>query len=248
MRIPRAYIDHPLQTGAEFQLDRDTAHYLATVLRLQAGRPVILFNGLGGEFSADIVAADRKTVRVRVGEQRADTGVSPLDIELAIAISRGERFEWVVQKATELGVAGIQPLWSERVEVRLDGPRLLKKLDHWRRIAISASEQSGRTRLPELSAPLALHDYLDQVSSRVRLLLHPAEAGSLDQATGAMDPASGPLSISLLVGPEGGWDEVEVETIRNAGFQPWQLGPRILRTETAPVAALAVLQHRFGDG
>lgn len=241
MRIPRVFTEMSLSANCEVLLEPEVSHYLSNVLRLKPGRALVVFNGSGGEYPAEVIEAGKKQVRIHLQNHSPDHAVSPLYIELAIAVSRGERFDWVVQKATELGVTTLQPLWSERVEVRLKGPRLDKKLEHWRRISISASEQSGRTRLPELAPPIQLEEYLQRPSGISRLLLHPAEPGALDglQATD---------SISLLVGPEGGWSGPEVTAALSAGFQPWQLGPRVLRTETAPVAALAILQHRFGDG
>lgn len=244
MRIPRIHVEHTLQPGAELRLDGDAAHYLAGVLRMQPGRSIILFNGRGGEFTAEIAAVGKRQLDLRVGEARPDAGVSPLSVELAVAVSRGERFDWIVQKSTELGVTRIQPIWSERVEVKLDGRRLDRKLQHWRRISIGACEQCGRTRVPELPAPLTLQDYLGRSQAELRLLLHPAEAGRLDRTDSG---PRRPQSAALLVGPEGGWDDGEVAAVLATGFQPWQLGPRILRTETAPVAALAILQDRFGD-
>lgn len=268
MRIPRLHVRQPLAAGDTLTLETEASHYLANVLRLQPGRPLRLFNGDGGEYDATLVHIRKKAVTVAIGAQHPDAGISPLMVEVAVAVSRGERFDWIVQKATELGACRIQPLWSERVEVKLSGNRLDRKLEHWRRITISASEQCGRTRLPELAEPRTLADHLTQPPHRpgpdtLRLILHPPLAQALTSqadgeaitaepkaghSTDALTSASPPISATLLAGPEGGWTESEVQAALDAGFRTWQLGSRILRAETAPVAALAVLQHRFGDG
>lgn len=262
MRIPRLHVRQSLAVGDALTLETEASHYLANVLRLQPGRPLRLFNGDGGEYDATLVQVRKKAVTVTIGAQHPDAGISPLMVEVAVAVSRGERFDWIVQKATELGAFRIQPLWSERVEVKLSGSRLDRKREHWHRISISASEQCGRTRLPELAEPRTLADYLTQPPpcpgpDTLRLILHPplAQDGEAitaepkaSHSTDALTSASPPTSATLLAGPEGGWTDNEVQAALDAGFHTWQLGPRILRAETAPVAALAVLQHRFGDG
>lgn len=248
MRIPRLHVSSSLTPGETLTLNEERSHYLASVLRLKPGQSLRLFNGQGGEFEATVEAVARKAVVVRAGPGHGDRGISPLKTELAVAISRGERLDWVIQKATELGVDRIRLLWSERVEVRLKGERLQRKHQHWQRIAISACEQSGRTRLPELPAPEPLRDYLQQLPTdpaSLRLLLHPPPPGQAPRSPLQGSPK--PRSARLLVGPEGGWSEAEVQQACAAGFVPWSLGPRILRTETAPVAALAILQYCLGD-
>lgn len=240
MRIPRVHISQTVRAATTITLCSEVSHYLCNVLRLRAGRELVVFDGRGGEYSARLLEADRKRARVEVLAAHPDRGISPLNLELAVAVSRGERFDWVIQKATELGVNRIRPIWSARVEVKLPAARLERKLSHWQRVAVSACEQSGRTRLPELTAPCPLRDYLDSPAGEERLLLHPGEGKGLDAVTAG-------TVVSLLIGPEGGWEDAEVDAALDAGFRLWQLGPRILRAETAPVAALAVLQHRFGD-
>ena len=180
---------------------------------------------------------------IQVGERAAGERESPLPLTLAQGISRSERMDWVVQKATELGVSGIVPLLTERSVVRLDAKQSERKLRHWQAIAIGACEQSGRNKVPEIAAPLALEDFLRRggEARATRLLLSPnGESG-----IGDLPPPDGALIV--LIGPEGGLAESEQRAALQAGFAAVRLGPRILRTETAAVAAVALLQHRFGD-
>lgn len=219
----------------------DRAHYVSNVLRLTAGRPLIVFNGRGGEYDATLAAASKKQAIIQVDAFLAIDRESPVDIELAIGLSRGDRMDWIIQKATELGVARIAPLHTERTEVKLRDNRLEKKMQHWRQIIVSACEQSQRTRLPLLDEPENFSDFVARCRTQTKLVLHPTtepfsflRAGRADQAT-------------VLVGPEGGFSESELELAKSHEFSGWQLGPRILRTETAPIAALALLQHHWGD-
>jgi len=164
---------------------------------------------------------------------------SPLRIEMGIAVSRGERMDWVVQKATELGVTAISPLFTERTEVKLKAERAAKKLRHWQQIAISACEQSGRNQLPTIADFKALPNWLSAVEADRKFVLHHRS----DDHPGG----EAPTSVALLIGPEGGLSEAEIEAAMDAGFEAMRLGPRVLRTETAPLAALSVLQSRWGD-
>jgi len=240
MRIPRVFVEQPLSPKITITLAPQTTHYLLRVLRLPDGAPITLFNGLGGEYSA-ILQRDGKTgLRAITGTFEPVNRSAPINIQLAIVISRGERMDWVVQKATELGVARLTPLFSERCEVRLDSRRLDKKLDHWRKVAISACEQSGLNQVPQLHRPTRLSDWLDSATDPLKLILHPGSASPFTRP-------DMPNRITLLVGPEGGFSDGEVALARQHEFLPLQLGPRILRTETAPVVALSILQHRWGD-
>jgi 16S rRNA (uracil1498-N3)-methyltransferase len=205
-----------------------------------AGDALILFDGSGGQYPASITAVDKKTVIVTTGDFDAIERESGLRLHLGIAISRGERMDWVVQKATELGVSSISPLFSERTEVRLKGERGDKKMRHWQQIAVSACEQCGRNQLPQIRPLQALEDWARAVEAQLKLVLHPV-------ADPVAAPAIAPDSIALLVGPEGGLSPAEVSTAEQAGFHSLQLGPRVLRTETAPLAAIAILQARWGD-
>lgn len=240
MRIPRIYTGQPLAAGTLLELDSSAARHVHQVLRLKAGHELQLFNGSGAEFSAVIDSADRKRVNVRVEQQLpARVTESPLQIHLGIAISKGDRMDWVLQKATELGAGSITPLFSRRVDVKLNEERRAKKQQHWQQVIISACEQCGRNRLPELGAATELNAWLPTVEAERKFVLAPGEnALSQQQAAG---------SVALLIGPEGGLEEGEIQAAAQAGFTPLALGPRILRTETAPLAAIAILQHLWGD-
>jgi 16S rRNA (uracil1498-N3)-methyltransferase len=240
MRIPRIYTGQQLQTNADIVLESGPSQHLSRVLRLKVGDTLVLFNGSGGQYPATITAIDRKSVVVACATLQAVECESPLHLQLGIAVSRGERMDWVVQKATELGVACIAPLVTERTEVKLGAERGEKKLRHWQQIATSACEQCGRNRLPQVLPPQPLGHWLQAVQADIRLVLH--------HTAGNTDPgASVPASVALLVGPEGGLGESEIHAAEQAGFLSLQLGPRVLRTETAPLAAIAILQARWGD-
>ncbi|MFV8818824.1 16S rRNA (uracil(1498)-N(3))-methyltransferase [Haliea sp. E17] len=239
MRIPRIHTEQALQPHALVELEAGASRHLASALRMQAGDALVLFDGRGGEYAASIAQVEKRAVSVQIGEYRAVDNESPLAIHLGIGLSRGERMDLVVQKATELGVAAITPLFTERSEVKLKGERAARKLGHWRQIAISACEQCGRNTLPQVHAPLAFGDWLAGSDSQLKLVLHHrAEPLALDSA---------PRSASLLIGPEGGLSGAEIQAAEAAGFHSLALGPRVLRTETAPLAAIAVLQARWGD-
>ena len=241
MRCPRIYSAQVLALGAQITLDADAAHHLARVLRLPIGSPLILFNGDGNEYPAEIIALDKKNVVVVISNVLTQARESPLAIHLGIAISKGERMDWVIQKATELGVTEISPLQSERVEVRLHGEREEKKLAHWRAVAISACEQCARNRIPVIDDVQPLFNWIENIQVDAKFVLHHRSVAVLDAQNAA------PKSVALLIGPEGGLSEAEIGTAEQRGFQPLRLGPRVLRTETAPLAALSVLQFLWGD-
>jgi 16S rRNA (uracil1498-N3)-methyltransferase len=240
MRNPRIYTGLALQADSHFDLEPGPSQHLARSLRMQVGDSLVLFDGRGGEYPTTISAVDKKRVSVTTGEHRAREVESPLAIHLGIAISRGDRMDWVVQKATELGVNTITPLLTERTEVKLKGERAEKKIAHWRQIAISACEQCGRNRIPDLAPLAALANWLPTTGADRKLVLHHRAIN-----TGAPDVS--PSSIALLVGPEGGLSEAEIALAEVASFESMQLGPRVLRTETAPLAAIALLQAKWGD-
>jgi len=240
MRLPRIHTAQALQAGARVELEQRQAHYVARVLRMRAGDALILFNGTGGQYPATLQTVGKNAVVVSTGDFEPLERESPLALHLGIAVSRGDRMDWVVQKATELGVRSITPLTSERTEVRLKGERAEKKLRHWQQVATSACEQCGRNRLPVVNTLQLLHDWCERVEADVRLVLDPAADSS--------DPgAAAPASVALLVGPEGGFSAEEIAAARAAGFHSLLLGPRVLRTETAPLAAISLLQARWGD-
>lgn len=240
MRIPRIYTPQLLTNGQTLQLDEGPSHHIGKVLRMQAGRELVLFNGAGGEYTAAITEVGKRQVAVNITGFSAGDRESPLAIELAIGISRGERMDWVLQKATELGVTRITPLLTERTEVKLKGDRQDKKGEHWQQIVISACEQCQRNRLPQLSAAQTLQDFLPGVSAAQKYVLHHRTATAL---AGQQQPAS----VCLLIGPEGGLSDREIQAAEQAGFSALALGPRVFRTETAPIAALSVLQYLWGD-
>jgi 16S rRNA (uracil1498-N3)-methyltransferase len=249
MRLTRVYLDAPLEAGGRVALTGSAARHLTRVLRLRPGQALTLFNGGGGEYAATLEAVHGGRVAVTVGEARPIERESPLILTLAQGVSRGERMDLVVQKATELGASIIVPLLTERSVVQLSAPQSKRKLEHWRAIAIAACEQSGRNRLPLLVSPLPLPDYLrscDPVrlagaEGAARLLLSPAASSRLDAV-----PRRTP-SVTVLIGPEGGLTDSEEQAAVAAGFTPVRLGPRVLRTETAAIAAIALLQRQFGD-
>lgn len=240
MRVPRVYSPQPLSSGQIISLNEAASHYLSRVLRLQTGRELVIFNGEGGEYRGKIQALGKKQVDVALGEFVAEDRESPLHLELGIGISRGERLDWVLQKATELGVTRITPLFTERTEVKLGSERLDKKMAHWQQILVSACEQCQRNRLPELSAPQSLANWQNQCSAEWRFVLHHRDNQSLAQA-------SAPQSVALLIGPEGGLADEEILAAEGAGFKPLTLGPRVLRTETAPLVAISLVQYLWGD-
>lgn len=238
MRLSRFFIDAPLSLGRH-ELPEAQAHYIGRVLRLAAGDAVQLFDGSGREFVGELVEVGKKNVQVELREQFAGLAESPLRIHLGQGLSRGERMDWAIQKATELGVAHITPIVSERCEVRLKDERADKRLAHWQQIAISACEQCGRSVLPAIHPPMLLGDWLARTEAELKLVLHPIA----EPLTSHVRPAT----LAFLIGPEGGLSEAEVAEAQRAGYQAARLGPRVLRTETAPVAALSVAQQLWGD-
>ncbi|SDU27295.1 16S rRNA (uracil(1498)-N(3))-methyltransferase [Pseudomonas yamanorum] len=238
MRLSRFFVDAPLSLG-DHELPEAQAHYISRVLRMNEGDAVQLFDGSGQEFRASLLEVGKKRVVVQVTETFAGQVESPLQIHLGQGLSRGERMDWAIQKATELGVNEITPIFSDRCEVRLKDERADKRLQHWRQVAISACEQCGRSRVPVIHPPQLLADWLKQAEADLKLVLHPVAEPLVSHAK--------PGSLAFLIGPEGGLTDGEVETAQGAGFHSARLGPRVLRTETAPVVALAVAQQLWGD-
>lgn len=238
MRLSRFFIDAPLSLG-QHELPEAQAHYIGRVLRHAAGDAVQLFDGSGQEFRGELIEVGKKAVRVDLREALDGLRESPLRIHLGQGLSRGERMDWAIQKATELGATEITPIISERCEVRLKDERADKRLAHWRQVAISACEQCGRSVLPTIHAPVTLDDWLAQVSAELKLVLHPVAT--------PLESHARPSSLAFLIGPEGGLSDAEVEQAKARGFHAARLGPRVLRTETAPVVALSVAQQLWGD-
>ncbi|MFW9079519.1 16S rRNA (uracil(1498)-N(3))-methyltransferase [Pseudomonas sp. P2757] len=238
MRLSRFFIDAPLSIG-DHELPEAQAHYISRVLRMAEGDAVQMFDGSGHEFHGALLEVGKKRVTVRIDEQLAGQIESPLHIHLGQGLSRGERMDWAIQKATELGVNEITPIFSERCEVRLKDERADKRLLHWRQVAISACEQCGRSRVPVIHPPVLLADWVKQTEAELKLVLHPVAEPLVSHAK--------PSTLAFLIGPEGGLSDAEVEQAKGNGFHAARLGPRVLRTETAPVVALAVAQQLWGD-
>lgn len=239
MRLPRFYVNVELKLGAAVELPKETSHYVRQVLRLREGSPVILFNGSGGEFKGKISVNNKQTTVML--EEFSDLSVeSPLHIHLGQGISRGEKMDYVVQKAVELGVTEITPLFTERCGVKLDDERAEKRLDHWQKIIISACEQSGRNKIPLINAPCEISAWIAQCKASYRLICHPG----LSSHESSLEVKN---IVAVLIGSEGGFTEVEITDAMTHGFKSLALGPRVLRTETATVAALTKLQMLGGD-
>ncbi len=242
MQRPRIYSTEALRTGATQLLSEAATTHLTRVLRLTAGDPIILFDGTGMDYAATIVAPARKGVTVLIGTGQPVERESPLRLILLQGVSRGPRMDLVVQKATELGVSAIQPVLTGRSVVKLDAERSAARLQHWRGIVISACEQSGRSILPEVRQPMELTAALTSLDAGTTgLMLDPD--GDINLTALPTDCGQ----IALAIGPEGGFTENERMTLTQAGFGRLRLGPRILRTETAPLAALSILQYARGD-
>ncbi len=244
MRIPRIHTSARLATGTHTELNGDAARHLGRVLRAQTDTPVILFNGDGYEYAGRVVSVTRDRVEIALGERLHPRRESPLAITLIQGVSRGERMDYAIQKAVELGVNAIAPVLAQRTVVRLDGERAAKRREHWQSVAISACEQAGRLQVPEVAEPVALAAWQATHivgAETTALVLDPEAAESIAELA---RPTGG---IVVAIGPEGGFADSEIASLRESGFHGVRLGPRILRTETAAVAALSVLQNLWGD-
>lgn len=241
MRIPRIFHPAPLSMGSVIELGEDAANHVVRVLRLSTGAPLILFDGHGGEYRATLNAVEKRRVTALLGAHDSREAESPLAITLAQGIAKGERMDYAIQKAVELGVQRIVPLLTKRCAVRLSEERWEKKLRHWQAVAISACEQCGRNRIPVIAEPVTLSAWLELPDDGLRLTLNPHTT----QTIAPLDVR--PSAVTLLIGPEGGLDEVELGLAQRAGYLGVRFGPRILRTETAGVAALSILQAKWGD-
>jgi 16S rRNA (uracil1498-N3)-methyltransferase len=243
MRLTRIFVELPLAVGRSVALPENAAAHLVRVLRLAEGAACVLFNGDGRDYDARLLSAGKRGVEAEIVAAREIGNESPLRIVLVQGVARGEKMDLILQKATELGVAAIAPVWAERTEVKLDAPRTEKRVAHWRSVVVSACEQSGRARIPALAAPVSLAEAAAALpGDALKLTLDPAGE---NESRGLQTPAS--HSIAVAIGPEGGWSPRDRETLRAAGFAGLRLGPRVLRTETAGLAAIAALQARFGD-
>ena len=243
MHRTRLFIRDDLAPNTELQLGADQARYLGRALRLKVSDQVTVFNGNGGEFIATIVSMAKTALVLAIGEQLDPATESPLKVHLVQGVSRGERMDYVIQKATELGVKRVTPVLTEYGVVKLDADRAVKRRDHWQGVAVSACEQSGRTRPPLIDTPIPLKNWFGGRTSDtdIDLILRPDARISLASIAA---PAT---KVCLLIGPEGGFSAGEYEDAEIAGFTTVTFGPRILRTETAAAAAIAVLQVLWGD-
>ncbi|MGZ5007523.1 MAG: 16S rRNA (uracil(1498)-N(3))-methyltransferase [Methylobacter sp.] len=240
MRVSRLYTPTTLSTGKTLELDDDNGHYVRTVLRLKKDDQVVLFNGQGGEYLCTLTEVSRKTVLIDVGQWDNRSVESPLQVTLGLGISRGDRMDLTVQKAVELGVNRITPLLTERCVVQFKGEKKPQRLLHWQKIVQHAAEQSGRTALPDLLEIEQLQNWVDKQQG-LKVFLDPYAETTLAELKAES------MKVTLLTGPEGGFSGQERDIAKAAGFIPVRLGSRILRTETASLAALAAVQMLWGD-
>ncbi|WP_067708828.1 MULTISPECIES: 16S rRNA (uracil(1498)-N(3))-methyltransferase [unclassified Erwinia] len=241
MRIPRIFHPEAITPGSEVALSDEAANHVGRVLRMTVGQTLELFDGNNLTFQAEIVHADKKSVRVRAGESREDSRESPLYLHLGQVMSRGEKMEFTIQKAVELGVNTITPLFSERCGVKLDAERLAKKIQQWQKIVIAACEQCGRNSVPEVREAMTLAAWCAEQDDGLKLNLHPRASQSINTLPLPVE------RIRLLIGPEGGLSSDEISMTSGYGFTDILLGPRVLRTETTALTAITALQVRFGD-
>lgn len=242
MRIPRIYHPESLEYQTQCQLSEDAANHVGRVLRMVEGEQLELFDGSNHIYPAIITESNKKSVKVNILGRELSNKESNLKIHLGQVISRGERMEFTIQKSVELGVNVITPLWSERCGVKLDGERMDKKIQQWQKIAIAACEQCGRNVVPEIRPLMKLQDWCAEDDGALKLNLHPRAQHSIK--TLPMIPKDG---VRLLIGSEGGLSEQEIVQTQQKGFTEILLGKRVLRTETASLAAISALQIYFGD-
>jgi 16S rRNA (uracil1498-N3)-methyltransferase len=239
MRLSRIYQPNVLEINQDLVLSSDASHYVSRVLRLRVNDFVTIFNGFGGEFRARIISIERDRVIVNIAQYFARELESPLTIYLGVTVSSVEKMDYTVQKIVELGVVRFSPILTERCQVKLSEQRWMKRLQHWRSISISACQQSGRNRLPLITQPFSLLQWVRTIQADVKYMLHPGGCRLVKPKK--------VNTMGLLIGPEGGWSETECELARAQQFGLLNLGPRILRMETAAVAAVAIFQNLFGD-
>lgn len=240
MRITRLYTDQPLASGARVLLEGSAAKHLGRVLRARVGDTVRLFNGDGHEFTAAVADIDKQAVSLQVGTASTPDTESRVYTMLGLCLSKGDRFDWAIQKATELGIGAIAPLYSERVDFTIPADRMEKRVAHWQQVVISACEQCGRVKVPSVATPQALETWIGAAAADQKWVLHCADADT-------RVPQAVPARVALLIGPEGGLADEEITAARGHGFDVLPLGPRVLRTETAPVVALSALGAHWGE-
>lgn len=241
MRIARLYIDRSLKTGDEFLLQKEQTHYISSVLRLRYGDQLCLFNNENAEYLAKIIALEKKSAKLKIEEKQLCQRESNLHTTLGIGLSRGQHMDYAIQKAVELGANILVPLLTEFSNVKVSEDRVENKLQHWQKIIINAAEQCGRTCLPELLAPRAINDFIQYNKSDLKLMFNPEAKLTISHIN------MQPQYVSLLLGPEGGFSQTEIELATQHDYQSVSLGPRILRAETAVVSALTACQNYWGD-
>lgn len=239
MRVPRIYTPQQLAENTLVELQHHAVQHLR-VLRMQQGTAIELFDGRGHAHMATLEAISKKNATARIDQPLPSTPPSPLDCEIAVAVSKGDKMDLIVQKATELGVTSISPVTTVRTDVKLGPERWQKKHQHWQQVMISACEQCGRNDLVEIRQTVNLSDWLADCQAQSRVILHPHQAD-------AFSAGHCSASLAMCFGPEGGFSDEEITQATRHGFQAVVLGPRILRAETAPLAALAMAQSWFGD-
>ncbi|WP_062265532.1 16S rRNA (uracil(1498)-N(3))-methyltransferase [Endozoicomonas arenosclerae] len=240
MRNPRIYTDQPLAEGQVVELTDSAANHVGKVLRMKPEEPLILFNGHGSSWQGSIQSVSKKSVTVTLSALIEKTTESPLKVHLGQSLSRGERMDYAIQKATEMGVIEITPLFSERCEVKLNAERQEKRLRHWQQIAISACEQCGLNRIPVIHPPENVADWMQMQETDLKFVLH-------HRTEKKLEGFDRPESVSLLIGPEGGLTQEEIVAAETSGFNALALGPRVLRTETAPITAVSIMHYLWGD-
>jgi 16S rRNA (uracil1498-N3)-methyltransferase len=240
LRVPRIYTTQDLYDGGEFLLEEAPSLHILKVLRMEVGRELIVFNGSGGEYQAVIQGVSKRHATIATTSFSAQNNESSLKTHLAVGISRGDRFDFVLQKATELGVSEITPLFTKRTEVKLQGDRLTKRVSGWEKTIISACEQCNRNILPQFNQPMKYLDFVDECEDDLKFVLH-------HRAEKNLNSFSVPKSVTILIGPEGGLSEEEIQAALEVDFEALVLGPRVMRTETAPLVALSNMQFLWGD-
>jgi 16S rRNA (uracil1498-N3)-methyltransferase len=241
MRVTRLFLDHTLNVGERYRLDERVAHHVSKVLRLRANASLVVFNGHGGEYLAHLEQDDRRSMHVRVDEFVDICRESPVAVTLAQGLARGERMDFVIQKGVELGVDRIDPVATKHSAVRLSGERAERRHAHWQNVATHACEQSGRNEIPRIAKLQDFGTWLQGAGEGLRIALDPTSTTLMS------DVGNGARAVTVLVGPEGGLSEEELLQAERAGFVRVGFGPRILRTETAALAAIVAVQIRFGD-
>lgn len=241
MRIPRFFVEMPLSCESEITLPDSVANHCARVLRLKVDAPLILFNGQGGEYRAKLCVVEKRCVAALIESHDPREAESPLQVTIAQGVSKGERMDYTIQKSVELGATRITPIVAERTVVNLKGERAAKRRDHWQGVVIAACEQSGRNQIPEVEPLVTFRHWIEQPREGLKLVLHHRAPQDLR----AMEKPLGP--VTLLIGPEGGLSEQEITLAEQAGFVSVCLGPRVLRTETAALTTLSLLQLLWGD-